>query len=320
MYRWHVALNGDQILSPQAKEKYFAPHADEGSGDSFYGYGWVNFKTSRGTRLLAHNGGNSIFSADFRRYVDDNVVLYHASNSPEFFVDPISDQISRILFAEKYELPPKTVVLDSTAMARFAGTYVAPQGDVLEMRVNGTQLEVTPSSQRGLAMVAPQWRGSLNVHDRFNKRTLTIIEQGAKDNHTEWIKALRGQMSAEEATANATHTWKVAREKIGAFKSATIVGSLFSRSQATVTTARLDFERGTQYARYIWQRGRLVGFSNVAGPPKFLLAPSSDHSLVGFDLASQQTKKLDFESGPGGEFAALKISTGRGETVFKRSP
>ena len=43
MYRWHLALNADQILSSQAKEKYFAPHADEGSGDSFYGYGWVRF-------------------------------------------------------------------------------------------------------------------------------------------------------------------------------------------------------------------------------------------------------------------------------------
>ena len=88
-------------------------------------------------------------------------------------------------------------------MARFAGKYVAPQGDILEMRVNGNQLEVTPSSQRALAMVAPQWRGSLNVHDRLNKRTLTIIEQGAKGNHTEWIKALRGQLSADEATAKA---------------------------------------------------------------------------------------------------------------------
>ena len=35
------------------------------------GYGWTIFKTRRGTKLIAHNGGNGIFAADFRRYVDE---------------------------------------------------------------------------------------------------------------------------------------------------------------------------------------------------------------------------------------------------------
>ncbi len=100
MYKWHVALQGTEVLSDDAKKKYFAPHVDEGYGDSFYGYGWVTFKTPRGTKLLAHNGGNGIFSADFRRYVDEDVVIFHATNSSKYKPDPISNGLARIIFAK----------------------------------------------------------------------------------------------------------------------------------------------------------------------------------------------------------------------------
>lgn len=101
MYKWHVALEGTEILSAKAKKKYFAPHVNEGFGDSFYGYGWVNFKTPRGTKLLAHNGGNMIFSADFRRYVDEGVVIFQATNSARYDPDSLSNGLARIIFAKR---------------------------------------------------------------------------------------------------------------------------------------------------------------------------------------------------------------------------
>ncbi len=100
MYKWHLALEGTDILSNEAKKKYFAPHVNEGFGDSFYGYGWVTFKTPRGTKLLAHNGGNMIFSADFRRYVDEHVVIFHATNSSKYRPDAVSNGLARIIFAK----------------------------------------------------------------------------------------------------------------------------------------------------------------------------------------------------------------------------
>ncbi|HSK73496.1 MAG TPA: serine hydrolase domain-containing protein [Pyrinomonadaceae bacterium] len=82
LYKWHLALEGEKILSKAAKEKYYTPHiAEEPGGNSFYGYGWVIQKTSRGTKIIWHNGGNPYFFADFRRYVDDDVVIIVATNS-----------------------------------------------------------------------------------------------------------------------------------------------------------------------------------------------------------------------------------------------
>ena len=82
LYKWHLALEGEKILSKAAKEKYYTPHVPEQpEKTSFYGYGWVIQKTRRGTNLIWHNGGNGFFFADFRRYIDDKTVVIVATNA-----------------------------------------------------------------------------------------------------------------------------------------------------------------------------------------------------------------------------------------------
>ncbi len=81
LYRWHLALERDDILSPASKQKLFTPYIAEGpNAGTHYTYGWVIATTNRGTKLITHNGGNGIFFADFRRFVDEDVVLIIASN------------------------------------------------------------------------------------------------------------------------------------------------------------------------------------------------------------------------------------------------
>ncbi|HEX2463544.1 MAG TPA: serine hydrolase, partial [Thermoanaerobaculia bacterium] len=83
MYRWSVALQGEEVLSKQAKEKYFTPYVSEGSlgGDTHYGYGWSIGKTREGRTVFEHNGSNGIFFADFRVYSEDQIVLILATNA-----------------------------------------------------------------------------------------------------------------------------------------------------------------------------------------------------------------------------------------------
>ena len=57
MFRWHAALEGDEVLSESAKDKMFEPHVpEEEGGDSYYGYGWVVSPTDEG-RIVWHDGG-----------------------------------------------------------------------------------------------------------------------------------------------------------------------------------------------------------------------------------------------------------------------
>jgi len=102
LYQWHKALKDDRILSQEAKRFYYAPHVkEEPEGDTFYGYGWVVATTPRRTKVVVHNGGNGIFSADFRRYLDEDVVIIVCSNIAGQKAWQIAEQIDRIIFGEQ---------------------------------------------------------------------------------------------------------------------------------------------------------------------------------------------------------------------------
>lgn len=80
MFRWHVALRGDEVLSKSAKDKLFKPHVpEEESGDSYYGYGWVVSPTDEG-RIVWHDGGNGWSLGIMARFPDQGAMVFWVSN------------------------------------------------------------------------------------------------------------------------------------------------------------------------------------------------------------------------------------------------
>ena len=79
MFRWHVALTGDEILSAEAKAKLFEPYVDEGQGDTFYGYGWVVEDTDLGSAVW-HDGGNGRSHAEYWRFLEHDLMLFWVTN------------------------------------------------------------------------------------------------------------------------------------------------------------------------------------------------------------------------------------------------
>ena len=123
MYKWHLALLGNKILNKEAKKVLYKPHVREGrDAPSFYGYGWAIFKTSRNTRLIAHNGGNMVFAADFQRFLDEDVVIIAFSNTAGKPAFRISEIVARIVFNEPYSLPLKEPIkLSPEEMKKSSG-------------------------------------------------------------------------------------------------------------------------------------------------------------------------------------------------------
>jgi hypothetical protein len=108
MYKWHQALKGQAVLGEEEKQLYYHPHVREGEGaDSFYGYGWALFTTPRDTKLIAHNGGNPYFSADFLRYVDEGAVIIVLANTNSFRAWKVSEGLAKVVFGYDYTLPVK---------------------------------------------------------------------------------------------------------------------------------------------------------------------------------------------------------------------
>lgn len=149
MYRWHQAISGEGLLHGEYRQAYFAPHIREGRAPSFYAYGWAVFETSRGTRLIAHNGGNGIFSADFHRYVDEDLMLFVSSNRSEFPISLVSGLIARAVFDGDYALPPETVRLSVENLQKYVGSYQLAKGGEMEITRRGSGLSMVTEGDPG---------------------------------------------------------------------------------------------------------------------------------------------------------------------------
>jgi CubicO group peptidase (beta-lactamase class C family) len=98
LYKWKHALAKDEILSEEAKEKYFKKHVPEDhSGYSYYGYGWAIFPDTGKGELIAHNGGNGYFFADFLNFTSSGHTVIILSNAASRSTEEMARNIAQLL-------------------------------------------------------------------------------------------------------------------------------------------------------------------------------------------------------------------------------
>ena len=108
LYKWHVALNDNVVLSSKTREiQETAYVAENDKMTSYYGYGWAISKSDRGTKIVAHNGSNGLYFADFVRFIEDDVVVIYITNA---FLGPESEYVAReigkMIFDSNYTTTP----------------------------------------------------------------------------------------------------------------------------------------------------------------------------------------------------------------------
>lgn len=97
--KWGEAILGNKIFSELEKRKYLTPYVQEGpEGDSYYAYGWVRMKSSRGTDVITHNGGNPYIQNDMFLYPEEKIIMYITSNNGKFSAIDQSGKILKLLF------------------------------------------------------------------------------------------------------------------------------------------------------------------------------------------------------------------------------
>nr|WP_288933970.1 serine hydrolase domain-containing protein [uncultured Allomuricauda sp.] len=116
LYKWHLALENNKVLSAETKKLMEKAHVPENeTGTSFYGYGWAIFNSRNNTKIVAHNGSNGIYFADFLRFVEDdlvvialsNIILNHQSENVAWDIASMvidEEYSSKIIPKNKYEL------------------------------------------------------------------------------------------------------------------------------------------------------------------------------------------------------------------------
>jgi hypothetical protein len=123
MYKWHLALLTDNILSKKAKEKYYHPQLRPGENENpYYAYGWAIRKTPRNTLLARHNGTNRVFFADLFRYLDEGVAIIFLSNKAHLDFIETGRIIAKIIFEPDYT--PMIPVADNGANRTFTDEVI----------------------------------------------------------------------------------------------------------------------------------------------------------------------------------------------------
>ncbi|NSX56298.1 serine hydrolase domain-containing protein [Parasulfitobacter algicola] len=88
---WNAFHQG-RLVSPELVNLALTPHVDEGDGDTFYGYGLVVQNSPIMGTVYWHDGGNDLFSAEWRHIADRNLTFFVAGLGENAF-----DGMSRLM-------------------------------------------------------------------------------------------------------------------------------------------------------------------------------------------------------------------------------
>lgn len=312
LFRWHRALEGEAVLSAEAKRKMWTPHVPEDEqGSSHYGYGWAIAPTTRNTKLISHNGGNGVFFADFRRYVDEGVVVLVMSNSADAPAANAHSAVARTIFGGGEVIaPPVAIEGDPARAAGVAGTWRLPGGGTLAVAADGARLVVRPQGQEAYALLNGG-AGDARL-DSLGARSVAMLQAAARGDYALLLQAFPPEAPADEVHGGHEEYMTDARERLGALQGVEHVGTS-PRGARAVTVVRMRFERGTPLLRVVWEDGRVAGLSPMREPPPALFVPVAPDAWASYDVATGAGSRVRFEGG------ALVVDTPAGPVRATKS-
>ncbi|MEM7200715.1 MAG: serine hydrolase [Planctomycetota bacterium] len=290
MLRWHRALTGDAIFTAAARAKLNAPLF--GDAEQGYGYGWGHLLSRRDTRMVEHDGGNTVFSADYHRYVDEGVALFVQSSVSEFMAEHVIEAIDAIVFGHDYQLPPVARARPGAELDALAGVYALADGGALHVSRIGGHLVVRADDPRGRGLLAGSQKLPTPASARRAERWCEAISAFSRGDG----EPLAAEAGSEQGAAALTRTLRELIEMCGALESAT---SSVCRAvdEQEVTQIRVQFEQESGYLA-LWTKGGAltrIGVDQAApsGLRPLALFPT-DNGFEGFDLRADAAIRVSF--------------------------
>lgn len=154
--RWSMALDGDTILDPRAKEASWTPARLNDGSSGPYGLGWY-VGSHNGRRMVQHGGAWQGFKASLQRYPDDGLTVVVLANSAAARQGKIAD-LAAAHYVPALATPRAPAIADrdpaGTARARKA------MGELLAGRIPDglSQSERGRYNQRWVTQIAAEFR------------------------------------------------------------------------------------------------------------------------------------------------------------------
>lgn len=316
MLKWHKALETDAVLPASSRERMFTPYVAEGpEGRSHYGYGWAIFKTRRNTKLVAHNGGNGIFVADFLRFVDEGLMVFVASNSAEFPAISLSPALARIVFGDHVDMPGAAVASTAKQTDGLVGSYTLGGASVSVESVDG-KFVVKPQGQDAIATLWPSHEDPADLA-AFGVRSRMLFTKSREGDYKPLAEAFGGRMSVDQIKENESSLWGDLEKEFGAFKEISVIGTAPTSDGDYFTWVEFQFERGRQMMRLRWGPRFLLGIRPVQQGPQRLFLATEGGGFTAFDVPTASVITMTANRAANGAVEALTISVA-GKTVVAR--
>jgi len=317
LYRWHVALQDNSVLSAAEREKYESPKVPETSAPfPRYAYGWSVSKSPTGRRELSHVGGNGVFLSDYRRYPEDGAVIVVASNTVDYSAIAIADQLELRLFGKPFLKPPATVPAVAEQLGRCAGAYELASGEAVEVAAERSRLAVTPEGHQGLEILSPE-PGGKRRH-RFAEREGKVAEALEAAMHGKLGPVAGILVDSADGARRWRESLAATEAELGAWRSTAVLGTRSLGGQV-VTQARLTFEKGTRELEVVWAGPTADHLSIVRRLRPTYFLPAGPSRFVTFDVGTGGTVSLSC-AGTGAAAAELHFETSSGTVTARRRP
>ncbi len=304
MLRWHHALQQDRVLSRAAREQLETPFADEGGG-TFYGYGWSIDKSPSGKKLVAHNGGNTVFFADFLRFVEEGHCIFLATNVGSRMRQSLAYELSGILYGRAPRALPETLERDREWLGRYVGQYSLGAESALEIVNLGDRLGLTGSGSEAAELLCDE-----KTRARMAEVRALAAAVCAGDDRP-FLAAYRGRQTPHSILselADARARWA---QRLGAFRE---LGEAAARpGEETRVLVEARFERGSGYLSLNFgPAGGLFAFECLdeapfRGPPRIELFPLTNEEFRAYDDRAGLGTTVRFELAEDGRARGLVL-------------
>lgn len=297
MYKWHLALNGETVLSTITKKKLFTPFLND------YAYGWDVLKTERGT-LIQHDGASMLGnSAEMRRYIDADVVTILFCNQAygeSALFEAIRDKIEMIVFGGEVKIPPAVTECDTATLRKFEGIFQLPTGGSLRASVENRALVIVPIGQDAINLLLFPEQDKLSANIEFNKQS-AVFEAAVKGDYHPFEEALANKNRLPRYRQFIKMRLQRYEKRTGTIQKVLAIGTIpvgYEGPGAVATIIQLKGEKGNIFFHLYWQEGKIVAMSPARSAQLIAIPfmPLSETEFAGYQLGMARNISISFKS------------------------
>jgi len=298
MYKWHMALLGEEVLSSEVKKKIFTPFLND------YGYGWDVLEREMGT-LIQHDGGSMLgCSAEMRRYIDAGVVTIlfcNQSYGQGTLMEAVRDQIETLVFGGDVNLPVEVIVAAPERLLKFEGKYTLESGGDLTVEEKQGTLVIQAQGQDAICLLFDPENPDPGHFEELNKLSESVFEAALKGDYEAFGDVLMDKERRLERVKELINMrLQMYKERTGAVKGAASVGtvpSTFDGEAAAMTYVELKGEKGSMFFVLFWRGRKNVGVGPTMPPGEMALPflPVSETEFVGYRIDTAMSSQLEFK-------------------------